>query len=253
MSIPSSAALARLSASCRRKTPPAITSRWCSACRSRSCSTGAEGLPLCWPGHERRAHRQGALMARCRTAEMQSPRIRTRAGRRRARSPAAAIPGPSSAVISIATFMVVLDTSIANVALAHIAGSLSASYDEATWVRHQLPGRQCRDHPDQRLAGRCGRAQALLHVLGGAVHACRRCCADLAPTSAVSDRCAHPAGHWRRRPGAGRAIHDGRHFSARQARRRLRGLWHGGDRRARSWGRRWAAGSPTIIPGTGCS
>jgi len=38
------------------------------------------------------------------------------------------------AVISIATFMVVLDTSIANVALAHIAGSLSASYDEATWV-----------------------------------------------------------------------------------------------------------------------
>jgi DHA2 family multidrug resistance protein len=38
------------------------------------------------------------------------------------------------AVISIATFMVVLDTSIANVALDHIAGSLSASYDEATWV-----------------------------------------------------------------------------------------------------------------------
>ncbi|HEX4271419.1 MAG TPA: DHA2 family efflux MFS transporter permease subunit, partial [Rhizomicrobium sp.] len=38
------------------------------------------------------------------------------------------------AVISIATFMVVLDTSIANVALGHIAGSLSASYDEAAWV-----------------------------------------------------------------------------------------------------------------------
>lgn len=38
------------------------------------------------------------------------------------------------AVISIATFMTVLDASIANVALAHIAGNLSASYDEATWV-----------------------------------------------------------------------------------------------------------------------
>ena len=38
------------------------------------------------------------------------------------------------AVISIATFMVVLDTSIANVALQHIAGSLSASQDEAAWV-----------------------------------------------------------------------------------------------------------------------
>src|ERR1700754_2713440 len=37
-------------------------------------------------------------------------------------------------VISIATFMVVLDSSIANVALAHISGSLSASYDEAAWV-----------------------------------------------------------------------------------------------------------------------
>ncbi|HEY4032113.1 MAG TPA: DHA2 family efflux MFS transporter permease subunit [Caulobacteraceae bacterium] len=38
------------------------------------------------------------------------------------------------AVISIATFMTVLDTSIANVALNHIAGGLAISYDEATWV-----------------------------------------------------------------------------------------------------------------------
>jgi DHA2 family multidrug resistance protein len=38
------------------------------------------------------------------------------------------------AVISIATFMTTLDTSIANVALNHIAGSLAVSYDEATWV-----------------------------------------------------------------------------------------------------------------------
>jgi DHA2 family multidrug resistance protein len=34
----------------------------------------------------------------------------------------------------LATFMEVLDTSVANVALPHIAGSLSASTDEATWV-----------------------------------------------------------------------------------------------------------------------
>jgi DHA2 family multidrug resistance protein len=38
------------------------------------------------------------------------------------------------AVISIATFMVVLDSSIANVALAHIAGSMSVAYDESTWI-----------------------------------------------------------------------------------------------------------------------
>ena len=37
-------------------------------------------------------------------------------------------------VVSIATFMEVLDTSIANVALPHIAGSLSAGQDESTWV-----------------------------------------------------------------------------------------------------------------------
>jgi DHA2 family multidrug resistance protein len=37
-------------------------------------------------------------------------------------------------VVSMATFMEVLDTSIANVALPHIAGSLGASQDESTWV-----------------------------------------------------------------------------------------------------------------------
>ena len=36
--------------------------------------------------------------------------------------------------VTLATFMEVLDSSIANVALPHIAGSLGASYDEATWV-----------------------------------------------------------------------------------------------------------------------
>ena len=36
--------------------------------------------------------------------------------------------------VLLATFMEVLDTSIANVALPHIAGNLSASIDESTWV-----------------------------------------------------------------------------------------------------------------------
>ena len=36
--------------------------------------------------------------------------------------------------VMLATFMEVLDTSIANVALPHIAGNLSATTDEATWV-----------------------------------------------------------------------------------------------------------------------
>src|SRR5450755_108205 len=36
--------------------------------------------------------------------------------------------------VMLATFMEVLDTSVANVALPHIAGSLSATPEEATWV-----------------------------------------------------------------------------------------------------------------------
>src|SRR6201984_3701651 len=36
--------------------------------------------------------------------------------------------------VTLATFMEVLDTSIANVALPHISGNLSASADESTWV-----------------------------------------------------------------------------------------------------------------------
>lgn len=37
-------------------------------------------------------------------------------------------------IVSLAAFMEVLDTAIANVALQHISGGLAVSYDEATWV-----------------------------------------------------------------------------------------------------------------------
>ena len=37
-------------------------------------------------------------------------------------------------VVAMAAFMEVLDTSIANVALPHIAGNLGASQDQSTWV-----------------------------------------------------------------------------------------------------------------------
>jgi DHA2 family multidrug resistance protein len=43
-------------------------------------------------------------------------------------------PWPIAAAVMSATFMEVLDTSVANVSLAHIAGNLSVSTDEATWV-----------------------------------------------------------------------------------------------------------------------
>jgi MFS transporter, DHA2 family, multidrug resistance protein len=46
----------------------------------------------------------------------------------------AANPWLIAAAVMSATFMEVLDTSVANVSLTHIAGTLSASTDEATWV-----------------------------------------------------------------------------------------------------------------------
>ncbi|MFT4047525.1 MAG: DHA2 family efflux MFS transporter permease subunit [Solimonas sp.] len=48
--------------------------------------------------------------------------------------PRASAPYLIAFVCGMAAFMEVLDTSIANVALVHIAGSLSASRDESTWV-----------------------------------------------------------------------------------------------------------------------
>jgi DHA2 family multidrug resistance protein len=54
------------------------------------------------------------------------------AGSRIAR--AATNPWIIAATVMLATFMEVLDTSIANVALPHIAGNLSATVDEGTWV-----------------------------------------------------------------------------------------------------------------------
>src|SRR5689334_10665631 len=43
-------------------------------------------------------------------------------------------PWPIAASVLLATFLEVLDTTIAAVSLNHIAGSLSATYDQATWV-----------------------------------------------------------------------------------------------------------------------
>lgn len=53
----------------------------------------------------------------------------------RLRTPDGAInPWVIAVTVTLATFMEILDTSIANVALPHIAGSLSAGVDESTWV-----------------------------------------------------------------------------------------------------------------------
>ncbi|MGC2583901.1 MAG: MFS transporter, partial [Acidobacteriaceae bacterium] len=53
-------------------------------------------------------------------------------------APGAAVPAENPWIVAVAvmlaTFMEVLDTSIASVALPYIAGTLAASNSEATWV-----------------------------------------------------------------------------------------------------------------------
>ena len=46
----------------------------------------------------------------------------------------AANPWLIAVVVTSAAFMEILDTTIVNVSLPHIAGTVSASYDEATWT-----------------------------------------------------------------------------------------------------------------------
>ncbi|HKD70465.1 MAG TPA: MFS transporter [Candidatus Binataceae bacterium] len=43
-------------------------------------------------------------------------------------------PWAIAATVTMATFMELLDTSISNVSLPHIAGGLGTSYDESTWI-----------------------------------------------------------------------------------------------------------------------
>jgi biotin carboxyl carrier protein len=86
-----------------------------------------------WPRHVGGPRSPGALSVR-------NPSI-LRAMNADSPLPAASAEAPSSInpwwialAVMLATFMEVLDTSIANVSLSHIAGSLSVSTDESTWV-----------------------------------------------------------------------------------------------------------------------
>lgn len=52
-------------------------------------------------------------------------------------------------VVTTAVFMEILDTTIVNVALPHVAGSLSSSYDESTGI-NQLRSRTASCCPSRR-------------------------------------------------------------------------------------------------------
>src|SRR6476646_3391005 len=70
--------------------------------------------------------------------------------------------------VMFATFMEVLDTTVVNVSLPHIAGSLSASIDEATWaLTSYLVANAIILPMTGWLAGRFGRKRLLMLSVSG--------------------------------------------------------------------------------------
>ena len=116
----------------------------------------------------------------------------------------------------LATFMEVLDTSVANVALPHIAGNLSASVDEATWVLTSYLVANAIVLP---LSGwfstLFGRKRFYMACVGIFTISSLLCGAGA--DARLVDLLSRPAGPRRRRAAADLAGHSGRKLSAREA------------------------------------
>ena len=129
--------------------------------------------------------------------------------------------------VTLATFMEVLDTSIANVALPHIAGGLSASQDESTWVLTSylvsnaivlpMSGWLTTVIGRKRFYMTCVMLFTISSVLCG-----------FAPVTGDVDLLPYSAGRRRRRHGSQRAGYSRRYLSSGKARARVLGVWHGG-------------------------
>ena len=103
--------------------------------------------------------------------------------------------------VTIATFMEVLDTSIANVALPHIAGSLSASVDESTWVLTSYLVANAVVLPlSAWISDRVGRKRFYMTCV--ALFTISSLCCGLSHFAADAHFFPRPAGARRRRPGA---------------------------------------------------
>ena len=76
-----------------------------------------------------------------------------------------------------ATFMEVLDTTVVNVSLPHIAGNLSATIDESTWVLTSYLVANAIILPLTGWLAQHLRPQAAADGVGHRLHASRRCSA----------------------------------------------------------------------------
>ncbi len=86
-----------------------------------------------------------------------------------------------AATVTLATFMEVLDSSIANVALPHIAGSLGATYEESTWVLTSYLVSSAIVLPVSGWLSNSVRPQALLHGLRHCIYRLLVSCAASRP------------------------------------------------------------------------
>ena len=113
--------------------------------------------------------------------------------------------------------MEVLDTTVVNVSLPHIAGSLSATIDEATWVLTSYLVANAIILPMTGwLASVFGRKRLLMLSVIGFTVASFLC--GLAPNARLADRLPHPAGRDRRRAAAAVAGGAARSVPAARAR-----------------------------------
>ena len=172
--------------------------------------------------------------------------------RRRYAAVRAVNPWLIAVVVSMAAFMEVLDTTIANVALPYIGGGLAVSSDEASWVvTTYLVANAIALTASSFLAKRFGRKRFFLVCVVLFTISSVLCGLGLEPP--VAAVVPHHAGIGRRRHGAGRAIDPGRRLPAREARPGLRYV-----RAWRWWWRPWSARRsaafwPTMSDGNGAS
>ena len=154
--------------------------------------------------------------------------------------------------VTLATFMEVLDTSIANVALPHIAGGLSASTDESTWVLTSYLVANAIILPISGwIAGVIGRKRFYMACV--AIFTVSSLLCGIAPSAWDADSVPRPAGGRRRRtcsPASNRSwptLFRPKNWAWRSRSMAWRWCW-----RRRS-ARRWAVRSRTISTGVGFS
>ena len=113
--------------------------------------------------------------------------------------------------VTMATFMELLDTSIANVSLPHIAGGLGTSYDESTWVLTSYLVANAIILPMSAWLSRVfGRKR--YYMICVALFTATSFLCGIAPSLAMLIFFRVHARNRRRRFGAGRAGNPGRHF-----------------------------------------